>query len=125
MGVVLMSDAAREAGIETEVITYSPDIPNELQGASLVISHAGAGAVLDCLNNNRRLLIVPNEDLMDNHQVQLCEELKKYGLVRWSRSAEITESLKGYTGAELHRFPDQPTKVFSRALRHLCGRPNS
>lgn len=121
---VVVGEAAREAGIEAEVITYSPSLPEELRCASLIISHAGAGTVLDCLNNRRRLLIVPNEVLMDNHQVQLCEELARYSLVRWSRSADIVATLDGYSGTELRKFPENPTPMFASALRHICGRPD-
>merc|ERR1712039_1130593 len=84
-----LANAAKEAGLEVEVITFSPTLPEELKTASLVISHAGAGTVLDCLNSNRRTLIVPNEELADNQELKFCEELKKYGLARWSRPGDI------------------------------------
>jgi len=80
--------------------------------------------VLDCLNTNRRMLIVPNEALADTNQVQFCEELKRYELLRWSRCDDIVPTLEGYTGEGLRRFPENATPTFASALRHLCGRPS-
>eukprot|EP01062_Namystynia_karyoxenos_P073786 TRINITY_DN70615_c0_g1_i1.p1 TRINITY_DN70615_c0_g1~~TRINITY_DN70615_c0_g1_i1.p1 ORF type:complete len:427 (+),score=109.85 TRINITY_DN70615_c0_g1_i1:75-1283(+) len=113
---------AGATGVAVEVIQYSPELPAEMRRASIVISHAGAGSVLDCLIHCRRMVVVPNEGLMANHQVQLAEELRRYGLLRWCRCKDLTETLRGYTGAELRQFPPQPTPVFADALRSLCGR---
>lgn len=120
----LIGDTIREAGIESEVLTHSPSLSEELRSASLIISHAGAGTVLDCLNSNRRILVVPNEALADTNQVQFCEELKKYELLRWSRCDDIAVTLEGYSGQGLRRFPENATPTFASALRHLCGRPS-
>lgn len=45
----------------------------------LVISHAGSGTILSALRAGKRLIVVPNEGLMDNHQVELADALKKDG----------------------------------------------
>lgn len=83
---------------------------------TVVIGHAGSGTALDVLRgpitslypprtahslqktNGRRpaLLLVPNTDLMDNHQMEIAEELSKMGSVTISRpdSAELLDALK-------------------------------
>eukprot|EP01063_Lacrimia_lanifica_P031943 TRINITY_DN5378_c0_g1_i2.p1 TRINITY_DN5378_c0_g1~~TRINITY_DN5378_c0_g1_i2.p1 ORF type:complete len:373 (+),score=125.99 TRINITY_DN5378_c0_g1_i2:52-1170(+) len=78
---------------DVEVFEYSKEVPAMLKKASYVISHAGAGTVYDCLLHDRRLLIVPNETLMANHQVQLAEELEKYSLVQWCRPDNLLKEL--------------------------------
>eukprot|EP00750_Incisomonas_marina_P006848 INCI14728.6.p1 GENE.INCI14728.6~~INCI14728.6.p1 ORF type:complete len:533 (-),score=77.86 INCI14728.6:1486-3084(-) len=40
--------------------------------SSLVITHAGAGNILDGLRLRRRLVVVPNRSLMDDHQMELA-----------------------------------------------------
>ena len=47
------------------------------ENADLIISHAGAGSCLEALENRRRLLVVINESLMDNHQIELACALKE------------------------------------------------
>ncbi|CAF9914938.1 MAG: N-acetylglucosaminyldiphosphodolichol N-acetylglucosaminyltransferase catalytic subunit alg13 [Heterodermia speciosa] len=51
----------------------------DLEG--VVISHAGTGSILDALRISVPLVVVPNSSLLDNHQVELAEELSKQGYV--------------------------------------------
>ncbi|TXT13620.1 hypothetical protein VHUM_00987 [Vanrija humicola] len=46
-----------------------------LSAADAVVSHAGAGTILQVLRLPRPLLVVPNTALMDNHQQELADAL--------------------------------------------------
>ncbi|KAL5606105.1 hypothetical protein BROUX41_006126 [Berkeleyomyces rouxiae] len=48
----------------------------------VVISHAGTGSVLDALAANVPLVVVPNTELLDNHQAELAQmvEAQEYGV---------------------------------------------
>ncbi|KAM0795220.1 hypothetical protein BDR22DRAFT_894339 [Usnea florida] len=52
---------------------------NGLEG--VVISHAGSGSILDALRIAVPIIVVPNPDLLDNHQEELAEELAIQGYV--------------------------------------------
>ncbi|KAK2737977.1 N-acetylglucosaminyldiphosphodolichol N-acetylglucosaminyltransferase catalytic subunit alg13 [Myotisia sp. PD_48] len=52
---------------------------NTLEG--LVVSHAGSGTILEVLRYGIPLLVVPNPDLMHNHQVELAKQLASAGYV--------------------------------------------
>lgn len=41
----------------------------------------GSGSILDALRINAPLIVVPNPHLLDNHQVELAEELARQGYV--------------------------------------------
>lgn len=41
----------------------------------LVVSHAGSGTILHALRVDVPLVVVPNSELLDNHQVELAEAL--------------------------------------------------
>ncbi|KAL2358507.1 glycosyl transferase [Cryomyces antarcticus] len=47
----------------------------------VVISHAGSGSILDALRLGVPLIVVPNPELLDNHQVELAEALAEQGYV--------------------------------------------
>ncbi|KAI7962162.1 hypothetical protein MJO28_000256 [Puccinia striiformis f. sp. tritici] len=95
--------------LELIIFKYSESIDRLLSHAQLIITHAGAGSILsaikpiqiaptatrlikvtpdysldiDDLNPARpkpRVIIVPNPELMDNHQVDLADEISNLGL---------------------------------------------
>lgn len=41
----------------------------------------GSGSILDALRIAVPIIVVPNPDLLDNHQVELAEELARQGYV--------------------------------------------
>ncbi|KAI9637828.1 uncharacterized protein MKK02DRAFT_42201 [Dioszegia hungarica] len=61
--------------MEVELIMFTERFGGEVKDAKWVISHAGSGSILTVLHTPRPLLVVPNTDLMDNHQAQLAEAL--------------------------------------------------
>ena len=62
-------------GISIKYYCYKPSILQDLNAADLVIGHAGAGTVLECMKLRKRLVVVINEKLMNNHQAELAVAL--------------------------------------------------
>lgn len=54
---------------------FKPDIGPDMCNSDLVISHGGAGSIMQALGLGKPLLVVINEKLMDNHQYELAEKL--------------------------------------------------
>lgn len=54
---------------------FKPDIGPDMDKSDLIISHGGAGSILQALDHGKPLLVVVNEQLMDNHQFELAEKL--------------------------------------------------
>lgn len=77
-----------EVTFSIEAHTFLSHLQDEIEMADIVIGHAGSGTVLDVLRGSpfqssnkqqqRRpiLIVVPNEDLMDNHQLELANQLE-------------------------------------------------
>ncbi|XP_022828034.1 UDP-N-acetylglucosamine transferase subunit ALG13 homolog [Spodoptera litura] len=63
-------------GIKINMYRFKDSIQEDMKSADLVVSHAGAGSCLEALEANKPLLVVVNEDLMDNHQLELAEQLQ-------------------------------------------------
>ncbi|KAI9813616.1 MAG: N-acetylglucosaminyldiphosphodolichol N-acetylglucosaminyltransferase catalytic subunit alg13 [Pycnora praestabilis] len=59
----------------------------------VVISHAGSGSILDALRIGVPLIVVPNPELLDNHQVELAEELAAQGYVIHGRLNDLVAAV--------------------------------
>jgi beta-1,4-N-acetylglucosaminyltransferase len=58
-----------------EVFTLKPTLADYLNRADLIISHSGAGTILEVLKLGKPLIVVVNETLMHNHQTELATAL--------------------------------------------------
>jgi len=65
-----------------------------LRDEGLVVSHAGAGTILDAMRLGLPLIVVPNETLLDNHQEELAEELERQGYVTKSNLAGLPQAIR-------------------------------
>lgn len=61
------------------VVNYKHGLGADIANASLVISHAGAGTILEAMKANVPTIVVPNGKLMANHQLELAIGLAKRG----------------------------------------------
>ncbi|KAL3896868.1 MAG: hypothetical protein SGCHY_003795 [Lobulomycetales sp.] len=58
---------------------YKASLEPDIDAADLIISHAGSGSILEALSAHKRLVVVVNQSLMDNHQAQLADKLAQMG----------------------------------------------
>ena len=61
--------------IKIESFDYCSNLLNYISKCDLVISHAGTGTVLECIQNKKKTIIVANSNLMDNHQLEFAERM--------------------------------------------------
>ncbi|KAI8616552.1 glycosyl transferase, partial [Chytriomyces sp. MP71] len=66
--------------INVELFDYAPSIASYLERADAVITHAGAGSLLESIRNGCKAIAVPNASLMHNHQNELAQKLASEGL---------------------------------------------
>ncbi|KAI4756533.1 hypothetical protein E4T52_11384 [Aureobasidium sp. EXF-3400] len=59
----------------------------------LVVSHAGSGTILDALRIDVPLVVVPNSELLDNHQVELADALAEQEYVVHGRLENLPQAL--------------------------------
>ncbi|WP_448546886.1 PssE/Cps14G family polysaccharide biosynthesis glycosyltransferase [Thalassotalea fusca] len=55
-----------------EHIRFTQEIDKYFDEAELVITHAGAGSVFHLLELNKKMIVVPNTERIDNHQLDLA-----------------------------------------------------
>ncbi|KAL7677157.1 hypothetical protein ACOME3_003402 [Neoechinorhynchus agilis] len=70
-------------------------IKEYLDGADLIISHAGAGSVIEALESKcKRVIVVVNEDLMNNHQCELADKAQSLGYLKWTSCRGLVDSIR-------------------------------
>lgn len=105
--------------IEIEIYDYKPSLLDDIDRADVVVGHAGAGTCLEVLRMNRRLLLVVNETLMDNHQRELAEQLAEDKYVLSTSVDELNANLDAICETKLSKFPPRSNKfdkIFDEAL---------
>lgn len=114
--------------LEIDIYDYKSSILDDIQKSDVVVGHAGAGTCLEVLRQNKRLLIVVNDELMDNHQSELADQLANENYVVQTTVDKFNEGLAVICDGEtkLDRFPPKnPAKfeeIFEEALRRVSSR---
>ncbi|XP_054372349.1 putative bifunctional UDP-N-acetylglucosamine transferase and deubiquitinase ALG13 [Molothrus ater] len=100
--------------VAVEAFRFKDSLAEDLQGADLVISHAGAGSCLETLEKGKPLIVVINDKLMHNHQLELAKQLHRDGYVLYCNCSTLVETLQSMDLAALKPFPPgQPEKFAS------------
>lgn len=99
---------------------YFENFEKEIENCDLVISHAGAGTCLEVLYKRKPLIVVINEDLMDNHQIELADELEKNGYLFYCTCNSLKDALKK-DFAQLKVYPKSKDFVFSNFVDKCMG----
>ncbi|XP_067134587.1 UDP-N-acetylglucosamine transferase subunit ALG13 isoform X2 [Centruroides vittatus] len=98
--------------IEISWYRYKESLYKDMKEASLVISHAGAGCILEALRLQKPLLVVVNEDLMDNHQFELASQLADNNHLIYCTIKDLQTTLKTLDISHLIPLPPVETEMF-------------
>ncbi|KAG0130173.1 glycosyl transferase [Tuber indicum] len=101
--------------------SFADDLRTEVTHADLVISHAGSGSILDALRFQKRLVVVVNGALMDNHQKELAEELGSVGYLVEGSVENLHEAAKKAETFEFKHFPAGGSGKFCDILDEEVG----
>ncbi|KAG5472275.1 hypothetical protein LSCM1_03674 [Leishmania martiniquensis] len=104
-------------GLLVEAFSYRPHLDAVIRGAALVITHAGAGTILEGLQAQRALVVVPNRQLMSDHQLELAEALAAGGFLFCVQVAELAERLPLLDLTRLRPHPGMDAAQLQGALQ--------
>ncbi|CAH02797.1 N-acetylglucosaminyldiphosphodolichol N-acetylglucosaminyltransferase catalytic subunit ALG13 [Kluyveromyces lactis] len=110
-------------GIEICGFEFSHDIEKLIaNNIDLVISHAGTGSILDSLRVGKKLIVVVNDTLMDNHQQLIADKFEQQKLL-WSVHANTEELLRALDRSEneeLLKIDNTYNKQFEKLLYNVA-----
>lgn len=106
---------------ELSFFRYKDSISKDIQSADLVISHAGAGSVLETMEANKPMIVVINELLMGNHQIELAYQLYKDGHLLYATPSTLGDLLDNLDISKLKPFPRGEPEKFATFLDETVG----
>ncbi|RUS15473.1 hypothetical protein BC937DRAFT_92395 [Endogone sp. FLAS-F59071] len=119
---------------------YKESLREDLEWADLVVSHAGrlyffffgfenllwifpnvsvvpgSGSILEALRQQKRLVVVVNETLMDNHQVELAQALQDKGYLVHCTCSNLLDTLQKEKFLDLRPFPAPNPELFASVV---------
>ncbi|CAG7846445.1 UDP-N-acetylglucosamine transferase subunit ALG13 {ECO:0000256/RuleBase:RU362128} {ECO:0000256/RuleBase:RU362128}; AltName: Full=Asparagine-linked glycosylation protein 13 {ECO:0000256/RuleBase:RU362128} [Serendipita indica DSM 11827] len=108
-------------GISTSIWRFKKSLKDNYAAADLVIGHAGSGTIIEVLRMGRKLIAVPNETLLHNHQAELAEALDTSGYLIASPVSDLAEAIQQAMSKDFERFPEYDGSKFSRILDEEMG----
>ncbi|KAI3622861.1 ALG13 [Malassezia furfur] len=106
-------------GVEVLRGAYVPELRPWLAQADVVVTHAGAGTLLEALRapQRPRILAVPNGALMDDHQRELADVLGADGYVVVGTPSALPAQVRAVSHAALAAFPPRAAHALDALLR--------
>ncbi|KAG9295690.1 hypothetical protein G9A89_001707 [Geosiphon pyriformis] len=112
------------SSIKIDSYDFKPSLTHDLQEANLVISHAGSGSILESLRLQKKLIVVVNNSLMDNHQSELAIELHSLGYLLNTSMSDLAEAIKSHHDQNFKPFLKHIKETFANILDEEMGFEN-
>lgn len=103
-GVINLTIEYKKAVLKIKCIKFDRDLVQKYTSKSdLVISHAGTGSILDSLRMKKKLVILVNDKLQDNHQLQIAKAFEEKKVLRVA-STDFDEFIRLVANVEHEEF---------------------
>eukprot|EP00397_Hematodinium_sp_SG-2012_P052992 GEMP01063002.1.p1 GENE.GEMP01063002.1~~GEMP01063002.1.p1 ORF type:complete len:164 (+),score=39.83 GEMP01063002.1:194-685(+) len=109
------------ASLSVACYDFKPSLKDDMKEADLIISHAGAGSVMESLRMKKALIIVVNRELMDNHQVELAEEMERNKFALLAYPETLVDTIKKADLSSLREYPQPDLTPFHRLIEETMG----
>ncbi|KOC69914.1 UDP-N-acetylglucosamine transferase subunit ALG13 like protein [Habropoda laboriosa] len=122
---VHVPDCTPRCGFVTiEYFNLRANVIEYVEAADLIISHAGAGSILDALGNKKNLIVVANQSLMDNHQLELAKQLYKDEHLYYCICENLLNTIQTMNFSVLKPFVDDRSKRIAELINQIMGFPD-
>jgi beta-1,4-N-acetylglucosaminyltransferase len=118
---VLLITEAPKHDIMFDYFRFKPSLDEEMKIADLVISHCGAGSILEALSLDKTLIVVVNESLQENHQIELAEQLSQEHYCVSVLPKELLSTLSNFSNesVSIQMFPKPDYNIFPNFVKSV------
>ena len=117
----LKGQKSTEAEIQIRAYRYKNNILSDMESADLVISHAGAGSITDGLGLQKKMVVVINDTLMNNHQTEVADAFEAENYLFSTTPSNLCSLLLQKDLSELKIRPQPDTSLFPAFLGQEMG----
>jgi beta-1,4-N-acetylglucosaminyltransferase len=119
----LSPEGSKGKAVTFEVYRFKASIAEDVEGASLIISHAGAGSIFEAVRANKPLIVAVNNKLADNHQTELASAMSERKHFFSCDPATLAATLKAADFSKLKPLPsaEPGLKAFAACVDDLMG----
>ncbi|KAI3332894.1 hypothetical protein F4824DRAFT_491295 [Ustulina deusta] len=98
-------------GVNITAFSYAPDLNKYFTLASRGDdgNNKGSGSIIGALEFDSKLVAVPNPELMDNHQLEIAEEMESQGFLIHGTLGSVAEAVEKIDTIALRKWPPGPS----------------
>jgi beta-1,4-N-acetylglucosaminyltransferase len=105
--------------IALNMFRFHPTLSDEMSGADLIISHCGAGSILEAVSLHKMLIVVVNPTLQGNHQEELSHAMSSKDYCISTIPKELSKLLYDFVNNKTWNrisFPEPDYDIFPRLI---------
>lgn len=119
-----LKDMCEQNKISCDAYRFKPTLDQDMRQADLIISHCGAGSILEAVKYKKELLVVVNESLQDNHQTELADAMSEMGYCMSTTPGSLLAALyttqnKQQSSCSAESIPINDASIFSKVVEDL------
>lgn len=111
-----------------EHFEFTNKIETHYKAADLIICHAGAGTVYKLLEDGKKIIVVPNTNRRENHQLELCKFLEDNNLAlvvyNVNTIADALNQSLSFKAAPYHRDDNSLSEAVQKIILNLYSTHN-
>lgn len=116
--------SVKYSGIDIQSYDFKPSLLPAMKEADLIVSHAGAGTIMEVARLGTKTAVVVNSKLMHNHQSELANAMGSLGYIHIVTSPDLLRNQS--TWDEINAFQPVPyecgdSQEFPRVIDEFIG----
>lgn len=97
-----------------------PSLEPYYDKADLIIASAGSGAIFENIQKGRKLIVVTNKALLDEHQEQLAEYMEEHGHLIWCKNlSKLDSAIERARTFKPKIYKKEPTTIHLEILKYI------